>query len=51
MKAAIRKTQLGDGPHVGVADHKTGKGGRVPQRFALTNRTVARNLDEVEAAR
>lgn len=28
---------------------KLEKAGEFPQRFALTNRTVARNLDEVEA--
>ncbi|MBW9430711.1 AlpA family phage regulatory protein [Atlantibacter hermannii] len=50
MKAAIRKQQLlAMVPMSESQITKLEKSGDFPQRFALTNRTVAWNLDEVEA--
>ncbi|BEM00835.1 AlpA family phage regulatory protein [Serratia bockelmannii] len=50
MKAAIRKPQLlAMVPMSESQITKLEKAGDFPQRFALTNRTVAWNLDEVEA--
>ena len=50
MKAAIRKPQLlAMVPMSESQITKLEKAGEFPQRFALTNRTVAWNLDEVEA--
>lgn len=50
MKAAIRKTQLlAMVPMSESQITKLEKAGEFPKRFALTNRTVAWNLDEVEA--
>ena len=51
MKAAIRKPNSAMVPMSESQITKLEKAGEFPQRFALTNRTVARNLDEVEAAR
>lgn len=50
MKAAIRKPQLlAIVPMSESQITKLEKAGDFPQRFTLTNRTVAWNLDEVEA--
>lgn len=50
MKAAIRKQQLlAMVPMSESQITKLEKSGDFPKRFALTNRTVAWNLDEVEA--